>query len=242
MGVRGDIQTAVILAAGNGKRLATQSHLPKPLVRVGEKYLLSHILSRVQRNGIQNVIVVVGYRGDEIRTHIENESNGLKIDWVENPNFDLENGVSLLAVENRISSNFLLLMADHLFEPEILEQLLSQPIPRDGGVLASDEPGRVFDLADATKLRIRSGRITEIGKEIPAYNAIDTGSFLLTPAVFRAMRTSAARGKFALTDGITQLVAQSRVDSWSIQGRRWIDVDTPDALEEARRLYSKSAL
>ena len=103
-----------------------------------------------------------------------------------------------------------------------------------------DEPSRVFDLHDATKVHRQSGRVMAIGKEIPEYDAVDTGMFLLTPAIFRAMRDCTRAGRHSLSQGVGRFARKARVDAWSIEGRHWIDVDTPEALEEADRLCSTS--
>ena len=241
MGMCEQVRTAVILAAGNGVRLTTSSGLPKPLVPIAGKPLLGHVLSRLELSGIQEVFVVVGYRGQEIRSQFGNNWGDVSIQWLENPHFELGNGRSLLAAAGQVVSDFLLLMADHIFESDTLEKLLQQPLPTEGGVLAvDDEPSRVFDLPDATKVQRQSGRVMAIGKELPEYDAVDTGMFLLTPAIFRAMRNGTRTGPHSLSQGVGRFTRENRVDAWSIEGRHWIDVDTPEALEEARRLCSTS--
>ena len=241
MGVDDRTRTAVILAAGNGVRLATSSALPKPLVPIEGKPLLGHVLSRLELSGIREVFVVVGYRADEIRSRFGNKCGNLGIQWIENPQFDLGNGLSLLAAAGQVESDFVLLMADHLFEVSTLQSLLHQPVPANGGLLAvDDQPARVFDLADATKVQRRSGRVASIGKELPAYDSVDTGMFLLTKEIFRTMRDCTLEGHYSLSAGVGRFARESRVEAWSIEGRQWIDVDTPEALQEARRLCALS--
>lgn len=243
MGALAQVRTAVILAAGNGTRLAASSELPKPLVSIAGAPLLGHVLSRLERSGIQEVSIVIGYRGEEIRSRFGSTWGDLSLRWIENPHFELGNGLSLLAAAGQIVSDFLLLMADHLFQSDTLENLLQQPIPAEGGVLAvDDEPSRVFDLHDATKVQRQSGQVMAIGKEIPEFDAVDTGMFLLTPAIFGAMQDATREGLHSLSRGVGLLARKKRVDAWSIEGRRWIDIDTPEALEEARRLCSESVL
>ena len=55
---------ALILAAGNGKRLAARSgELPKPLVHLHGKPLLEHVMRGAHEAGIESFVVVIGYRG-----------------------------------------------------------------------------------------------------------------------------------------------------------------------------------
>ena len=63
-------------------------------------------------------------------------------------------------------------------------------------------PERISDLADATKVAVRDGRVTDIGKEITNYNAIDTGIFLCTRGIFEALETAISRGRETLSDGV----------------------------------------
>ena len=51
---------------------------------------------------------------------------------------------------------------------------------------------------------------------------------------------AAEDGHYSLSQGVARLARSRRVEAWSIQGRQWIDVDTPEALEEAHRLCSPS--
>ena len=81
---------------------------------------------------------------------------------VENPDYHKANGISALKAKNEIHENFLLLMADHIFEPETARVLLEQPLASDEVILAVDPSiDRIFDLDDATKVR-RDGIVSWI--------------------------------------------------------------------------------
>ena len=234
------ITEAVVLAAGNGRRMAARSSLPKPLIPVAGEAVLNRVLKPLSDLGIRKVFVVVGYRGDEIQNDLMTNSAPLGIEWVENPHFHLANGISLLAVEDKLKGPFLLLMSDHLLEWSILGDLFdSERAPQMGGILATDSKiNRVFDLPDATKVESRSDRVQKIGKHLADFNAVDTGVFLLSQSVFPAMRESSSRGDQSLTGGISVLAKRQSVRTWDIGDRRWIDIDTPEALAEAERLVN----
>jgi len=239
----GTIRQAVILAAGNGSRLASESALPKPLVPVGGRALLDQILGHLRVCGIRDVTLVVGHRGNEIRSNGFSDIEGLNVGWVENPRYHQPNGLSLLAAEEQISSPFLLVMSDHLFETSALRELLTTRIPEHGGVLAVDSKvDQVFDLDDATKVESSDGRVKKIGKDLDRYNAVDTGMFLLSQEVFNAMRKSLALGDASLSGGISQLAQNGGVEAWDIGSRQWIDVDTPDAIRAAEEMLGQGSL
>ena len=60
-------RVAVVLAAGMGERLMEVSDVPKPLVQLDGKSLLHRNLQCLRRAGVEEIIVVLGYRGEEIR-------------------------------------------------------------------------------------------------------------------------------------------------------------------------------
>ncbi len=227
----------VILAAGNGLRLASFSSLPKPLVTIEGRALLDRVLGALHSTDLQHVKIVVGHAADSIRSQPFAASDGMDIEWIENTRYYQPNGLSLLCAEGHVRAPFVLLMADHLFEVDTLRRFLRQPCPADGAVLAVDHKlDAIYDLDDATKVVTHEARLTDIGKRLPDYDAVDTGMFLCSEAIFEAMRESASKGRESLSDGVATLGRMGRVRTWDIGPAVWIDVDTPGACDEAERL------
>lgn len=231
------VADVVILAAGNGLRLSSLSPLPKPLVTIDQRPLLDRVLGALADAHLTRVKIVVGHAADSIRRHPFPASVGMEIEWIENPRYCQPNGISLLCAEGHVRAPFALLMADHLFEIGTLERLLLQPCPPNGAVLAVDRKvDVVYDLADATKVVTRDSTLKAIGKHLAAYDAIDTGMFLCSGAIFAAMRASASMGRESLSDGVEMLAGTGGVRTWDIGPAVWIDVDTPGARDEAERM------
>ena len=227
----------VILAAGNGLRLSSLSPLPKPLVTIEERPLLDRVLGALVQSRLHRVKIVVGHAADSIRGHPFESADGLDIEWIANARYSQPNGISLLCAEGHVCAPFVLLMADHLFQVSTLQRLLAQPCPAGGVVLAVDHKlEAIYDLDDATKVVTREATLEDIGKNLAAYDAIDTGMFLCSEAIFHAMRQSASTGRESLSDGVAQLARARRVRTWDIGPAAWIDVDTPGAREEAERM------
>jgi len=93
-----DTKLALILAAGNGSRIAVRSgELPKPLVKLNGTPLLEHVMTSVKNAGIERFVIVVGFRGQMIREWYESHPiNGIEVTWVENPEYRKDNGISVL--------------------------------------------------------------------------------------------------------------------------------------------------
>lgn len=230
------VNQCLILAAGSGTRIRTISGgLPKPLVDFRGKPIIEHIIQRAHRAGIERFVIVVGYRSELIRNWFESRSLGIPVTLVENPDYHKANGVSALKARNELRENFLLLMADHLFEPETAEALIQQPLGSDEVILAVDPNiDRVFDLDDATKVLRNCDQIVDIGKEIAHYDALDTGMFLCSPAVFDRLQAATKDGNCSLSDGMGQLAKEGRLRALEIGEGQWQDLDTPEALAHAQ--------
>ena len=229
------IKQCLILAAGNGTRLrAISNHLPKPLVKFHGKPILEHVIRGAQQACIEEFVIVLGYRGDLIREWFETRWRGrARFTWVLNPDYHKSNGVSALKARNALHDNFLLLMADHVFDPATATMMARQQLA-PGEVILGVDPNidRIFDIDDATKVRRRGDRIVDIGKDIVEYDAIDTGMFLCTPTLFDDLDRASKDGNCSLSDGMRLLARGRRLRAVEIEAP-WHDLDTPEALAHA---------
>jgi choline kinase len=234
------VSQCLILAAGNGTRIrAVSGGLPKPLVQFRGRPILDHVITRAHEAGVEQFVIVVGYRSDLIRRWFDMRWLGkISITWVENPDYHKANGISVLKAKDEIYGNFLLLMADHIFEPQTAKMLMKQPLAPDESILAVDPNiDQVFDLDDATKVLREGDHIVDIGKEIANYDALDTGMFLCSPALFGRLESATRDGNCSLSDGMRQLAEERRLRALEIGDAHWQDVDTPEALAHAEEAF-----
>jgi len=112
---------AVVLAGGLGTRLRPYTFLlPKPMLPVGPKPILEHILEWLKQSGIEDVTVSVGYLGKMIRDYFKTGSEwGMRINYVTSP--PLGTAGQLKAVEDRIKGTFVCLYGDALLEMDLTE-------------------------------------------------------------------------------------------------------------------------
>jgi choline kinase len=232
----------LILAAGNGRRLRSQSTgVPKPLVRVHGVPLLEHVLLNAHEAGIDEFVIVLGYRGGMIRRWFASRTfKGIKVTWVENLDYFKDNGVSVLKARDELRDPFLLLMSDHLFEPKTATALLTQPLAHGQVILAVDRKvSSVFDLDDATKVRCDGDLIVDIGKNIASYDALDTGMFLCCRSLFETLESALKDGNCSLSDGMRNLSRDRRFRAFDVGDAKWQDVDTPEALAYAEAIFDR---
>lgn len=129
-------------------------------------------------------------------------------------------------------------MADHLYSPKLLRMLLAADVPENCCALAVDRDiERCFDLDDATKVQCRGGRIQQIGKELEVYDALDTGVFRVGPDLLCELALVESRlGDCSLSEGVQAMARKGRFLAVDVGEIRWIDVDTPLALERAEAM------
>ena len=235
----------VIVAAGQGVRLQEKVEL-KPLVPLLGTALIEHVMSRAHRAGIDEFVVVSGFRGDELRARLDffSSEQGVRVQHVVNDEWQRANGVSLWKTKPYLAEAFLLTMCDHIVDPDILGALVAAPHAPDGVVLAVDYDlaNPLVDLDDVTRVKSADGRIERIGKHLPDYDCFDTGVFLCTPAVFDALEEGQSSGQDSITAAMTILARQRRAYVLDIGDRLWIDVDDLAAYRQAESLLRSGRL
>ena len=229
------ISEAVILMAGSGSRLrADGTSLPKPLVPVFGRPLILYALEALARAGIKKVHFVIGFQRDLIKALVRPLIPAeLDVCFIENRDWQKQNGISVLAAANHVEPPFLLIMSDHLFDQSILDLLLRTAIPDQVNLAIDRKLDSIFDLTDAMKVRTCGDRIIAMGKDLPSYDAIDTGLFVCPDDIFSYLERARRNGDCSLADGVRLMAGADKVRGVDIGDAWWQDVDTPEMLQRA---------
>jgi 1L-myo-inositol 1-phosphate cytidylyltransferase len=225
---------ALIIAAGYGSRLREISDA-KPLTPVAGIPLLELGVRQAVAAGIARVVVVTGHQAIEIEKFLPTLSARVGIPVVSErvQHWSTPNGHSVIAGAAKISGDYLLMMADHIFEGSILTRLVKEGTKSRGVTLAIDRrtDNPLVDPEDATWVKTdRDGRIDAIGKSIADYDAVDCGAFLATPELAEAIRAAISEGKAgSLSEGMQRLADAGRAATMDIGDAWWLDVDDPRA-------------
>ncbi len=231
---------AIILAAGKGTRLVNGFDFPKPLKRVAGVPLIVRVLRNLERSGVTDVAVVVGYLADTLTSALKRYRLGLNLTFIHNEEYEKPNGTSLLKAQQYITGPTFLVMSDHLWSPGVFRAVAEYPLGDDEAVLGVDfDIKRCFDLDDATKVRINGDRVVAIDKALAHYDCLDTGVFRITPALIEELRRENGPDGCSLSQGVGNLAAQGRMRVADVGPATWIDVDTPQAHEIAERLIAR---
>jgi len=233
----------VIIAAGMGSRLKSDKGVPKPLLLLHGRPLILRVLDRFYEAGIKHAVIVTGYRSQEVQDGIKSYKHPVKISFIKNDQYKKSNGLSVLAAKKAVGSqNFFLSMADHIFDAALIDILAKAAIPKDGLVLAVDRKlESIYDEDDATKVLTKNDFIVEINKELKEFDAVDTGLFACTPALFDKIEKAASQnknGESSLSDGVKALSAIKKAVVCDIKEGRWQDVDTPGAVTHAEKQFT----
>lgn len=228
----------LIIAAGHGSRLRPKGD-SKPLIPILGIPLIERVIRSAMEAGVDEFYVVIGWQGDLVSDFLEQLAKRLSIQITPlmNEDWKKENGLSVLKARDYLQEPFLLLMSDHLFDPELVRTLTTYSLP-DGEValvVDNDIHNPLIDMDDVTRVRVEDGNICDIGKGIVDFNGFDTGVFLCSSAIFDALEQSRERnGNTTLSGAIRVLAEDGRVKSISSNGF-WIDVDDPAAFRKAEK-------
>ena len=223
---------ALIIAAGYGSRLAALSP-SKPLTPVCGIPIIELSIRQAVLAGVTRVVVVTGHEANRLEMFLADLSLrlGIAIVPVRLSDLSTPNGHSVIAGATRCEGNYLLMMADHLFDVEILSRLITEAPADCGLTLAIDRriDSPLIDPEDATWVETDTrGMIRAIGKTITPYDAVDCGAFLATPELAPAIRAAIASGKAgSLSEGVQVLAAYNRAATLDIEDAWWIDIDDP---------------
>src|ERR687897_499570 len=218
--VTGGAPVGVILAAGSGLGLCRDS---KPLARVAGVTLLERAVWALRRAGVERVVAVVGHRGDEVRRFVAERA--LPVELVENPDYLRGNGSSALVGGRAAGGRFVLMMVDHVVEPEAIARLLGREEPF---VAAVDTAPAYCDREEATKVRLVGDYVVAVSRSLDGYEAVDAGLFACGPVVLAGAERALEEGAGSWNDVKRRyLGAGGTIRAVDLCGAFWIDVDTP---------------
>jgi len=228
------LMQAIILAAGLGTRLQhlTQD-VPKPLVKINGSPLIDYSLGTLMRfEPIHEVIVVVGHLGRMVEDHVLTRfrSSAERIRLIYNDQYVKGSILTLRKALPFIDGDFMLMNADHIYRPRILESFVADS---RGVTIGCDYDRQLTD--DDMKVVLKDGCLFDIDKSLATYDAgyigltfIDQAS---TPEYFRCVESVLAKeGEGAAVERVLLEMARYgiRPRGCDLSHIEWFEVDTPE--------------
>ena len=240
------MKKAIILSAGQGSRLG---HLvddrPKCLIDFTGRTLLDRQLDTLAANGVEEAVVVTGFRDDQIEAALAQRSGGPRVRTIYNPFYKVaDNTGSLFMAREELSGDCLVWNGDTLVSNTLMRRVVDNDRP--GICVTIDRKEDGYD-DDDMKVVEDAGRLKAIGKRLSdGVNAESIGLLAFRSggaerfreAIEKAIRTPEGTTIWYLRV-IHQLAQSSEVWTLDINGEDWGEVDFPPDVDRARELTAR---
>lgn len=235
----------IILSAGQGKRLLPlTADTPKCLLPLSGRSLLEWQLRALTKAGVEEVVVVTGFRADKVEAAIAETATGAYVRTLHNPFFALaDNLASCWVARGEMTGDFTILNGDTLFETAVAERLLAAPTAAPITVTINRKPS--YD-ADDMKVSVSGDRLLAIGKILPS-ESVDgesigflrfspEGGALFVSQVEAMLKVEAGLKHWYLS-AVDRIAHETQsVGVLSIEGLDWGELDFPDDLSRNRAM------
>lgn len=229
---------AIILAAGKGTRLNGHELKPKCLFEVGGQTLLARQVESLREAGINDVVIVLGFEADRIRSLYEDTAS-----FVINSRFeDTSSLYSLWLAREHLLDGFVVLNCDVLFHPQLLARLLSSPF---ADALLIDLVDKNNNHLGDEEMKIKlsdDGLVVDISKDMEPADADGENVGIVK---------FSADGARQLVEDMDVLIASGRLREWapraflefakrfplhaiSTADYPWIEIDFPEDYRRAK--------
>lgn len=229
----------VVPAAGKGTRLRPLTETkPKGLVDVGGRPLLTHVFETLRDSGVDELVVVVGYRAGAIVEHFGDTFQDVPITYVHQRE-QRGLGHAILQTAPHIDESFVVLNGDNIVAGTLEKQIEAHRTTDDAAVLGVERVDRAT-ARNTGVVTVENDYVTDIVEkpENPPSRLVTTGCYVLPESIFDALRLlhPSERGEYELTDAIGVLIrAGARVTAVELDADR-VNVNTQADLERAAAL------
>lgn len=227
----------LIIATGEATHLR-QTHDSRPLAVLLGVTLIERVIHLAHEAGADDFFVITGYQGDRVRDFLDHFAERLEIpiasifveDW------EKGDGVSVFKARGFLREPFLLLTANHLFDPSIASEMTTHPRAGEEILLAVDRDtfNPPISMGDVIHVKTEGGKIRDIARGLTDFNGVYTGISLCTPEIFTALeRSSQEHGEMTLEGAVRILATEGRARAVNVKGHFWIDMADQAAFERA---------
>ena len=212
---------AVILAAGEGRRLRPFTEtMPKVMLPVANKPVLEYVIDAVKTSGINEIVLVVGYKKEVIMDYFKDYED-INITYVVQEK-QLGTAHALLQTKDLIDGDFLVLSGDNIIDHRGIEKLLKEESKYSMLIKEHVHPSKYGVVV------VEKNILKEI-VEKPAEEGgkfISTGIFKFPDSIFEKVEKVTSQGVYELTDVIQSVVDRGEKIR-SIRSDFWMDIVYP---------------
>lgn len=242
---------AIILAAGMGKRLGEYTHdNTKCMLEVNGVRLIDRALFALKSVEVSKIILVVGYKGQNVKDYVGTSYNGIPIEYVDNPIYDRTNNIYslFLAKDYLLSDDTILLESDIIFESSIIKKLVRNQYPSlalvdkfeswmDGTVVKIDDSDRITRLIDKTRFRFKD--IDDYYKTVNIYKfSRDFSARYYVPFLIAYCKALGDNEYYEQVLRIILHLQDAPLKALPLSGERWYEIDDAQDLDIASGMFA----
>lgn len=246
---------AIILAAGMGKRLGELTkNNTKCMVEVNGIKLIDRVLTFLSHLDLKRIVIVVGYRAQNLVQYIENQYNNLNIEFVENPIYDKTNNIYSLALakDKFKEDDTLLLESDLIFEESMLRKLVDNQQPdialvakfekwMDGTMVTIDDDCNILNFI--SKKEFKQSEVDKYYKTVNIYKfskSYINNQYLPLLEAYCQMKGNNEYYEEVLR--VLTMIDKSSLKALPIGDEKWYEIDDIQDLDIAETIFAEDDL
>lgn len=227
------VKKAVVLAAGEGKRLRPFTEtMPKVMLPVANKPILEYVFDAIKDAGITDLICVVGYKKEVIQEYFK-DYNKLNISYIVQEK-QLGTGHALLQAQSQVKEPFIVLAGDNIIDSQSIVRLIQNPAEYSILIKKHPHPSKygVILFKDNKMSQIVEKPKDDIGE------FISTGIYILPASFFTDLQRCANQGIFTMNEVVQNLIDNKKKISTTLADL-WMDIVYPWDLIQANEVMSQ---
>lgn len=243
---------ALMLAAGMGKRLGPYTqNATKCMVPVNGKTLIEYCIEALLKAGIRKMVMVIGYKGDVLKSFLNGKYLEMNITWIENPVYDKTNNIySLFLASNELEKDdTILLESDLIFEPSVITELLENPEPNlavvshfepwmDGTVTLIDAQNNITGMLG--KKQFLWENIGDYYKTVNIYKlSKEFSSRYYVPFLAAYQKAYGQNEYYEQVLKVISFLDCTNLRAYPISGERWYEIDDMQDLAIASNRFAE---
>lgn len=236
-----------------GKRLGeyTQNNT-KCMLEVNGIRLIDRTLEILHNVGVSRVVLVVGYKGDNVRKYVGDSYKGTPVEYVDNPIYDKTNNIYslFLAKDHMLAEDTLLLESDLIYEPSVVQKIVADPSPNialvdkyeswmDGTVVTIDDDSRITNFIDKDHFRFED--IKNYYKTVNIYKFSREFSTKYYVPFLTAYSTALGNNEYY--EQVLRVILHlynAPIKALPLQGESWYEIDDVQDLDIASGMFAPS--
>jgi len=225
---------AIILAAGMGRRIRDYTEIPKCLIKIGKKPLLQRYIEALSSEGIEDIVIVLGYKESMVRELLKKIHFKGKI--IYNPYFTKGSILSLISAKDELNNPLILMDGDVFFEKSVLERL-TRSLKNNIFLIDTTSKGE----GEEYMIGIKEERVVKMGRGLnKEFDCVGEWVGFLkmerdSSIILKSLLSGNFKEDMGYEEAISLLLDKISFGYELVDGLKWVEIDF---IEDVRRAES----